>query len=236
MEWELYDDFVELNENLWDVKIIFPRENVRIETQNSELYLDATSQKERLGFTPGNYYLKRLGVWDYNYVGEAVRVIGKYNRIKGVEMKVRPLFSESSGEGNIHLRVAGQYHYYLIGVNFKYDMENRLENADVFLHIWDRKHEGYPRGGRIHMKDIFPEVNEAVIGLQWSNEEFFYGVNEKYIPYLIPFREEEMKIKKDSSIISTQGPEFFDLKIDIYAKHRPSRIKGAIDWVKIKKI
>jgi hypothetical protein len=64
MGWKLYDDFTEkeLNEKLWEVKIIFPKENVKIETKDSELLLTATSPKEGLGFAPGNYYLKRIGV------------------------------------------------------------------------------------------------------------------------------------------------------------------------------
>jgi len=238
MEWELYDHFEEkeLNKKLWEVKILLPKENVRIETKNSKLILDATSSKEGLGFTPGEYYSARLGVWDPRYVGEAVRVIGKYNRIDGVKMMIKPLFSESSGEGNAHLRAVSKNYCYLIGVNFKYNMKNKLENADLFVHIWDRKKGGYPKGGRIHHKDIFPESSEAIIGLEWSEEGFFYGINERYTLYPIPFKEEETKIKEDSSLISQQGPEFFDLKIDIYAKNQPSRIKAAIDWVKIKKI
>jgi hypothetical protein len=111
-----------------------------------------------------------------------------------------------------------------------------LENADLFVHIWDKEHGGYPRAGRIHHKDIFPESSEALIGLQWSEEGFLYGINGKYTLYPIPFEEEETKIKKDSSLISQQGPEFFDLNINIYAKHQPSCIKAAIPWVKIKKI
>jgi hypothetical protein len=238
MGWKIYDDFneKELNRELWEVKIILPKENVRIETKNSELILDAISSTEGLGSIAGEYYLKRVGIWNSRYVGEAVRVIGKYNRIDGIEMSVKPSFNESFGEGNVHLRAVSPSYCYLIGVNFRYNMENILENADLFIHIWDKENGGYPRGGRIHHKDVFPESSEAIIGLQWNRNEFLYGINGRYVPYLLPFEEEERKIKEDSSLISNKGMEFFELKIDIYAKGRSSRIKAVIPWVKIREI
>jgi len=237
MRWITYDKFKEkeLNRELWEIDSRFPKENYKVELKEEKLIMEATSAKDFLGIKVGENYLKKLDVWEPSYVGEALRIVAKRRDVKGVEVTFIPYLNESFGEGNVHLRGVSKRFCYLIGINYKYDERNVLQNSDVFVHLWDKEEDGYLAvGGRIHYKDIIPELSEITLGLEWSND-FKYRIGNYVIPYYSPVQALDLSVKEDASSISRQGLEFWDIKIDIFGK-RPSRIKAAVSDVKIKPI
>ena len=235
MIWETYDTFEEneLNEELWRVETLLPPEKVGVEVKDGMLILAVSTDRIYSERKPSEAYSKKLGVWDMKYVGEALRVIAKHTRFNGVEACFIPYLDESYGEGNVQLRCIGKNFCYMAGINFKYDVNGRLENSDVFIHLWDRELNSYPDGGRLHIKDILPSAKEISLG-SCLDREFWYGVGRRYFKFPVSFEEVLERLREDSIYIHQHGLESFELKIDVYAK-RPCRIKAAIPYVRVRR-
>jgi hypothetical protein len=214
-----------------------PKENVQIEIERGSLVLAATSAKEGLGFKPGKRYFEALGVWDPRYVGEGVRIEARCPRVNGIEATFSPTFKESYGEGNVQIRAVTDRFCYMVGINFRYDERNNLENSDVFVHLWSNELNSYPDVGRLHLKDIFPNAAKTALGMKWG-KDFYYGIGRTYRRFLIPsnFSKTRDLVREDSLAIYENGVNFWDLKIDLFGKRGPSKIKAHISDVRIREI